>query len=382
MPATTSCTAPVRGGEQVRREQGLPAASFDLLRAADLMRPMLRAGFQFRLFARQPRLSKIAGRLLAVLAGGGRRPSAEAAQRAVVARVETAQPRLLVIGGGVSGLTAALAAADAGTEVTLVDQEMIGGRGRVRTEAVVDERGAERSPGELVDELLRAARAHARIHLLQGLALGWIDGLVPVVDERSRTRFELRPDALVLATGGYEVPLMVPGHDLPGVMLADGALRLADIELVRPGRRAVVVADARGEAVAERLRRRGVTVAAIVPSAQLRRVTGWSRATGVRTTGSPSRIRADLVCVAGPRRPAEELLLHLAYAESGSHELVRSDRPDPGARVAVVGSATGEVSYSLADVRFAALAVAEPSGVGHDGRRAASREEKTSTTSE
>lgn len=360
MPSSPSCTTAVTGGEKVRREQGVPSAGFDLLRFADLLRPMLRAGFQFALFARQPRLSRLAGRVMAVLAGGGRMPSAAAAQRSSIERVERLEPPVLVIGGGVSGLTAALAAAEAGGSVVLVDQEFIGGRGRVRTERILDD-GIERLPAELVDELLARARAHAGIRLIRGQAIGWIDGVVPVVDAATRTRYELSPGVVVLATGSYEVPVAVAGHDLPGVMLADGALRLAEIERVAPGRRAVVIADdPRAEAVAERLRGHGVQIVAVVPSARVRRITGWSRATGVIVSegGASRRIRADLVCVAGPRRRAEELALHVAYTGAGSHELVMTDQPAFDGGVAVVGSAAGDAGYSLSEIRAVAAALA------------------------
>ncbi|WP_181158494.1 2Fe-2S iron-sulfur cluster-binding protein [Leucobacter massiliensis] len=376
MPSTVSCTTPVRGGERVRRETGLPSTRFDLLRTADLMRPFLRAGFQFTLFARQPRLSRLAGAVLAVLAGGGRAPDAAAAAAAKIARVERHEPEVLVIGGGASGLTAALAAADAGASVLLVDQELIGGRSRVRTEAVRVGSAASR-PADVVRELLRRASAHARITMLRGTAIGLIDGLVPVIDADRPVRHEVRPFSIALATGSYETPLLIPGHDLPGVMLPDGALRLAEVEGVRPARRAVVIdGDPRAGDVAAALGAHGVRIVATVPAERVERITGWSRATGVRLRGAagpgdavlPRRIRAELVCAVGPRRAAEELSLHAVYGDSGSHDEIRSDAeaaPDAvsragGERIVVVGSARGEAAYSLdeasaAGVRLAAL---------------------------
>ena len=360
MPATVSCTTPVRGGEVVRREGGVPNAGFDLLRTADLMRPFLKAGFQFKLFARQPRLSKLAGAVLGALAGGGRAPSAEAVARATGIRASEREIDLLVIGGGASGLAAALAAADAGASVTLVDHELLGGRSRVRTEPIrVGD--AEKRPSEIVGDLLRRAADHPGIEMLRGSAIGLIDGLVPVVEAGGGARHDVRATAIVLATGSYETPIPVPGHDLPGAMLADGALRLAALERVRPGRRAVVIdGDPRASQVAEELRRHGVEIVATVPAARVERVTGWSRATGVRLAAPSRTIRADLVCLVGPRRPAEELALHAAYGDAGSHELVGSDgagRP-ASERIAIVGSAQGDARYSLDDAAAAGVRVA------------------------
>lgn len=354
MPATVSCTTPVAGGEVVRREGGLPGVGFDLLRTADLMRPFLKAGFQFKLFAQQPRLSKLAGSVLAVLAGGGKEPSVAAVEQATIERVEHHVPDVLVIGAGASGVSAAIAAADAGASVLLVDQEFIGGRGRVRTE-VVTLGDAQILPSEVVGDLLVRAHNHASIECVHGTAIGLIDGLVPVISRSGRVRHEVRASALIVATGSYETPIMMAGHDLPGVMLADGALRLAAIEGVTPGKRAVVVADdERSSDVAAALTAHGVAVVAEVPAASIARVTGWGRATGVRLT-SGKRIRADLVCMVGERRAAEELALHAAYSDAGSHELIASDAAAQSARgrIAVIGSAAGNARYSL-DVAAAA----------------------------
>lgn len=374
MPATVSCTTPVRGNEQVRREIGTPHTRFDVLRGADFLRPFLRAGFQFKLFARQPRLSRFAGRGLAWLAGGGRIPSSEAAERAQISHAERVDADVLVVGGGISGMTAALTAADSGAHVVLVDHEGLGGRARVRTERIRRGDGVPVVPRELCEDALARVRQHPGIQTLHGTAIGWIDGVVPVVQETDRRRSDVHAARVVLATGSYETPIPVPGHDLPGVILADGALRLAVIEGVRPGKRAVVVdGDPRAAEVARELERHGVSVVATVPAALVERVIGWGRARGVKlrrdsAPGASARattIRADLVCMVGPRRPADELMLHVAYAAAGSHEDVRRDvdARDPAHRshrVTVVGSAAGNAAYDLVDIEATVRSLTDP----------------------
>src|SRR5690606_13977654 len=83
---------------------------------------------------------------------------------------------------------------------------------------------------------------------------------------------------------------------------------------------------------------------------------GWGRARGVvasTPSGSTRKIRADLIVVVGPRRSTEELALHLAYAEAGTHDHVSSDAVDLQGPVVRVGTSTGESSYSLEAVRSA-----------------------------
>jgi NAD(P)H-nitrite reductase large subunit len=78
----------------------------------------------------------------------------------------------------------------------------------------------------------------------------------------------VRADAVLLATGGYEMVLPFPGWTLPGVVTAGGAQAMLKGGLVVPGRRAVVAGT--GPLllpVATGLAAAGVEVAALVESA-------------------------------------------------------------------------------------------------------------------
>ena len=69
-------------------------------------------------------------------------------------------------------------------------------------------------------------------------ALGFFDGLVPVW--QGDTLHQIRAARHVAATGVIEQPFVFPDNDLPGVMLAGGARRLAALYAVKPGEVAVV----------------------------------------------------------------------------------------------------------------------------------------------
>lgn len=378
MPGVISCTTRVEGGEEVSREQGVPGTGFDLLRSADLIKRWLPAGFQFRLLTKQPRLSAWSSKVMAVLAGGGRYPSERAVARSLVTGVEHLTPDVAVVGGGVSGLTAALAAANAGAQVVVTDRDFLGGRSGVRTEPITDMDGHVVAPRAVFGDLLVRARTHDRVTLLTGAALGWIDGTLPVVG--GSTRWELRPTGVLIATGSYEIPQLFMNNDRPGVMLADGAVKLAETEHCLTGKRVVVTTDSdRGHQVAERLDRAGCRVVAIAdarssdqtPSADSRfrviaesspvKVHGLShvRALTIAVGDTRERLPTDIVCVALGRRPAEELALHFGAAAAGSSELAHEATIGAGAVVvASVGTAAGDFDYSTPDIVSIAAAMA------------------------
>ncbi|CCG08930.1 glycine cleavage T C-terminal barrel domain-containing protein [Pararhodospirillum photometricum] len=157
-----------------------------------------------------------------------------------------------VVGGGPAGLAAALAAAEAGAEVLLVEENPVLGGALTYARAAGD--------AGLVDRV----RAHPGITVLteatcQGLfADHWLS-----VTQGNRLN-KVRAKAVVIASGAHEVPAVFRGNDLPGILLGSAVQRLMRLWAVRPGTRAVILAandDAYG--VALDLLDAGVSVAAI-----------------------------------------------------------------------------------------------------------------------
>ena len=154
---------------------------------------------------------------------------------------------VLVVGGGPSGVSAALAAAESGAKVALVEESFrLEGNG---------------APSALV----RAAHESATITLYPAtVAAGYYaDHWVALAQESYLTK--MRAKAVVFATGVIEQPAVFRNNDLPGVMLASGALRLLARYGVAPGRRIIIVAANLDAYVAcLEMRKRGVAVVAIV----------------------------------------------------------------------------------------------------------------------
>lgn len=373
LPGTVSCQTPAQTGDLVELKQGLPTTQFDILRAADLAKPLLPAGFQFKLFPKSPRLSALAGSIMGVMAGGGRMPTDTAAKQARITRTVSLQPDVFVAGGGLAGLTAALTLADLGASIVVADTNFSGGRGVVRTEEIYAHGNSVHNVSAVYQRLLFQAQQSKQIQLLTGDLIGILDGVAPVVC--GNTRYDVAPARKVIATGSYEVPALFSGNDRPGIMLADAAIKLVEVEGVRLGQRVVVATDSnRGHHVAHRLHSNGVSIVAVVDSRKPNTVaafegdlpTGpwaqlWNHSLkstqGLKalrrvTLSGPDEIhklRADALVIAGRRRPTDELPLQIAYQSAGSHDHVLDDNLETPALT--VGSATGDFNYDLGQIR-------------------------------
>ncbi len=128
---------------------------------------------------------------------------------------------LAVIGAGPAGLAASTAAAKAGLEVVLLDdQSAVGGqiyRGIGRADAERERvLGADYVIGKhLADELASTSVRH-----LDGASVWQIDKELTLYYTRKSRGTELRAKHLIIATGAIERPMPFPGWTLPGVMTA------------------------------------------------------------------------------------------------------------------------------------------------------------------
>ena len=166
---------------------------------------------------------------------------------------------VLVIGAGVSGLSAALSAANAGADVVIIDENaQVGGSGRYQL-------GGKSSRADQMGETMEAIASHSSIRSYVGTqaAAYYADHWIPLVDRDRLSK--LRAKAVIVASGAYEQPAVFHNNDLPGVMLASAAQRLIYRYAVKPMQRAVVlVANSDGYRAALDLAAHGVTVMAIV----------------------------------------------------------------------------------------------------------------------
>jgi sarcosine oxidase, subunit alpha len=414
-PGARACTEPAREGITVTHVNASPSLEFDVMRATDILGgPFTPPGFYYKTFIRPRKLWPLYEKLLRHAAGLGvlRKEQPEREWRTEYRRRHA---DVLVTGGGLAGLHAAIASASLGADTVLVDEGPAPGGQQLAAGAP-----------ERIEALVQRAREAGVELIAGGSALGYFDGLVAVW--QGDTLHQIRAAQHVFATGAIEQPLVFAGNDLPGVMLSGGARRLASMYAVSPGKRAVVATTSdRGLDAALALRAVGVQVVAVADlrpdggaaSAELRSagVPVFNGHTLVEARGRKAVEEAviapvaggdehpfecDLVIVSGGTIPATSLLLqagalsrydehrgHFALTElpAGLHAAGEVAGDDSDAAAAASGEAAGiaaahalgrqtadsqaravELASRLGELRSPAPSVAVPPPVSGDGR--------------
>jgi sarcosine oxidase, subunit alpha len=305
-----------------------PNLNFDIAAAVGWFGRLFPAGFYYKIFFRSPVLwRRVWEPLLRRMAGLGQAPRDSDPGRYDKTH---AHCDVLVVGSGPAGLAAALAAGRSGARVILVEADRELGGALLRRPGQVESGWLPQVAAEL------AALPEAQV--LTGTAVfGRYDGNYLMAAERgARDRlWHIRARHIVLASGAIERPLVFPGNDRPGIMLAGAVETYVNRYAVTPGRRAVLFTnndDAYHAAAA--LKAAGIEVAAIVdaraePGAAARALVagvavhtgcavvatrGRSRLLGVKIRplagGTTTRIACDLLAVSGGWNPAVHLFAH------------------------------------------------------------------------
>ncbi|MFZ0384510.1 MAG: 2Fe-2S iron-sulfur cluster-binding protein, partial [Solirubrobacteraceae bacterium] len=255
-PGARMCTEPAREGLVVEHVNATPSLEHDVMEITDRAGTKFTPpGFYYKTFIRPRKFWPLYEKILRNAAGLGKLRE-EQPEREWRTEYRRRHADVLVVGAGLAGLSAAIAAAELGADVVLTDEgPEPGGR-------LLYEGGHEQARS------LTARAREAGVEVLcSAPALGYFDGLVPIW--QGDTLHQVRARRHVLATGAIEQPLVFAGNDIPGVMLSGAVLRLASLYGVRPGDRAVIATTGeRGVEAALALGAIGVEVLAV---ADLRR---------------------------------------------------------------------------------------------------------------
>jgi sarcosine oxidase subunit alpha len=257
VPSERAPLVALRAGLQARSQAGWPSVDFDLGRALDALSALWAAGFYNKAFkwpswhVYEPFIRRVAGL--------GRAPQEPDPDRYEVRNLHC---DVLVIGSGVAGLEAALAAGRSGSRVVLVEQDhQLGGA------SIWKGTTPERAIEEL--KLLPDVRVLSRT-----TAVGYYDHNVVALLERIESAREagtprerywiVRTKRVVLATGVIEQPLIFDHNDRPGIMLAGAAHQYLRRYGIAPGVRPLIATNNDSAyALAKNLKEAGVDVVGV-----------------------------------------------------------------------------------------------------------------------
>ncbi|WP_096785966.1 sarcosine oxidase subunit alpha family protein [Rhodobacter sp. CZR27] len=376
-----------------------PSLEFDVGVVNNAVARFLPAGFYYKTFL-QPRAAwkHLFEPVIRRSAGLGKAPEKPDPDRYEQAY---AHCDVLVAGGGIAGLQAALAAAATGARVLVLEQTAHwGGRAPV-DDVLIGGKPAE----DWVKATVRALDAMPNVTLrTRCMAAGVYDHGYVLAEERvadhtpgdgrpKKRLWRIRAGRIIAATGAIERPLPFAGNDIPGVMLASAVRDYIVNWAVSPGDRVVIATnndDAYRTAIA--VHRAGLTVPAILDARMqadgdlpnearslgipvlvnrgISKVKGGKRVTGVAICAQAgegavlNQIACDAVAMSGGWSPVVHLWSHCG-GKLIWDEAQAAFRPDPkrppishdgSAMVVAAGSANGELHASavLADAIRAA----------------------------
>ena len=224
-----------------------PSLAFDFLSINSWFSRLMPAGFYYKTFMWPRSMWMKYEHFIRKASGLGAAPTQNDPDRYEHAH---AHCDVLVVGGGVAGLSAALAAGRAGARVMLADEQSEFGGLTLASLAQIDGVDAPKWIENAVAEL----QAMPEVTLLpRSTVFGYHDYNFLTINQRlsdhlplserpaSREKlWQVRARQVVLATGAAERPLVFANNDRPGIMLASAVSTYANRYGVKPGSRAVI----------------------------------------------------------------------------------------------------------------------------------------------
>jgi thioredoxin reductase len=277
------------------------------------------------------------------------------------------QVQLAVVGGGPAGLSAAIAAARAGVQVALYDENAtLGGQLRYR---ILD----GDTPLTPLSRSLIADAIEAGVDLqLNANVWGVFADRVLGIAHPDRSE-HLHAEQILLATGSTDRAYAFVGGSLPGVMTARGLQSMLHCARVRPGQRfAVIGTGSEAVEVARDIELSGGRVIVTVDPERDDPSLAAEGDDGVRAlTVEGKRYDADIVVIAVGRQPDAELAM-MAECACGYAQNLGGIVPvgDDHLRTSVDGiivagdaAGVGDLAVVLAEGTFAGMCAAHAIGV-------------------
>ncbi|HUF21066.1 MAG TPA: sarcosine oxidase subunit alpha family protein [Burkholderiales bacterium] len=300
-PNTRATQTSLFEGLEANAQNCWPSVEADFGAVSSLLSRLFVAGFYYKTFMWPRRFwTRVYEPVIRRAAGLGRAPAAPDPDEydKMHAHVD-----VLIAGGGPAGLAAALAAARSGARVLIADEQNEFGGGLLSLP------GGGRAELVWVASAVAELRAHPEVQLLSRTTVfAYHDHNYLSLVERRAERpgevpcqrlWKVRAKRVILATGAHERPIVFPGNDRPGVMLASAVRTYLNRYGVASGRKVVVFTNNDSAySTALDLHGRGIAVEVV----DARPATGSAAAQRARVAGIAVRFGSAIVGVRGAKR--------------------------------------------------------------------------------
>ncbi|WP_018689114.1 sarcosine oxidase subunit alpha [Ahrensia kielensis] len=350
----------VYDGLEATSQNRWPSLKYDIGEINDVVSPLLSAGFYYKTFM-WPRKAwdKVYEPFIRNAAGLGKAPVHKDPDRY---SSQHEHCDVLILGGGVAGLSAALAAAKNGARVIICDEQpTFGGALHFDTDIVIDGMDGFSWAQQAMAKL--AAMDNVRV-LTRTTAFGYYAqnyvGLIERVSEHlsapsadlPRERlWEVRAKKVIIATGSIERHMVFANNDRPGILLASSARTYLNHYGVAVGKNVgVYTANDSAYAAAFDLKEAGINIPAIVdirehPNAELvakAKALGIRVLTGHGVMAAGGKLRVSSMSVAPVNGGAREVIPIDSIIMSGGWT----------PSVHMFSQSRGKVAYDAAKSRF------------------------------
>ena len=404
VPNVRICREKVSQEMIVRTQNVFLNSRVDLYSVLDKLDFAFPVGFQYKRFIRPRSLWPFYERMIRSVAGIGRLPMQLQGQRAKPFHTRLVEADIAVVGGGPAGISAAIAGAEMGARVALVDEgNQLGGHLRWNTD-MVDSRSefAGMRAFQVAKKLADHAVTFSNISIFApAIAIGvFSEGILAA--ESSDGLVEIKPKRYLFATGCTDRLPIFENNDLPGIITKTSAQILMHLYGIKPGNEAAVYCSSdEGFVLASQLLDAAVRVNAVVDerkdasqskmldtvvskdvpiyfNSKVFRASGRNRLNSIETSGEDGQeheIRCDVLCFAVGRQPVCELAqqagCELKYDPAlESATAIHDEHMRSNLESYVAGEMLGTqpLSMMLLEGRLAGLSAALSLGLGDSAR--------------